>query len=147
MSSALVLDSTLPPQLFLFLVIKTSPKFLSNWQTPGTQNTSIHIASTSSADAPPAATPTPEGFRAASDPGVKSRTPSRFLSHAHHCKSQQQQVDWDLKAAKPKPSPGNSAAAQGSPPALLPNIFPMQLPLHLLGAMQLAKGHTAKWVQ
>lgn len=65
---------------------------------------------------PPATTPTSEGFSAASDPVVKSPwPPSRFLSHPHHCRSKRQQLGCELQTAKPKPGPGNSAAAQRSP--------------------------------
>lgn len=79
------------------------------------QHTSIQIRMHFISKLSPATTPTPEGFCAASDLVVKSPgPPSRFLSHPHHSRSkQQQQLNCELKAAKLKPCPGNSAAAKG----------------------------------
>lgn len=119
------------------------------------QNTSIQIRMHFISKLSPATTPTPEGFCAASDLVVISPgPPSRFLSHP----SAPQQVQaaaaaaaGELKAAKPKPCPGNSAAEKGSHPASshlisFPNIF-KELPFRLLGAVQLAERHAAKCCQ
>lgn len=97
---------------------KLCPKLLTG-RSQGPRAPASKLLHTSSENSPhrppPTPTPTLEGLGAASDPKVKSPwTPSRFLSHPHHYRSKQQQLDCKLKTAKPKLSPGNSAPAPRS---------------------------------